>query len=118
MRWHADRQPLRLAGARLQRQLCHFGHGFIASGDYNLRFGVEVGEIDLVALHQRLNPRAGQAHNRRQPVTFRIGLLHEIAAQGYQPQRAGEIERAGNDRCGKGADGEAADHLRINALAL
>ena len=76
MRRDTDRQPLGFTGASPQRQLRHLGHCLITARNHELRFGVQVGEINLVALHQRLNPRAGQAHNRRQSVTFRIRLFH------------------------------------------
>ena len=85
MRRHADRQPDRFAGTGRQRFLRHPRHILIPSGNHDLRFCIEVGNISIAVDQQLLQPAERQSGNCGQAVALRIGLLHQIAAQSHQP---------------------------------
>ncbi len=118
MRRHADRQSFGFVRPFRQRTLGDLRHAVIGTGDHNLRFGVQVGDIGAGTFDKLFHLRQGQAHNRRQAIAVRIGLLHQVATQRDQPKRVGEVQRARNNRRRVCANGQPADDIRRHAASL
>ena len=115
MRRHADRQPFGLARPFRQRARRRLRHPFIGSGNHDLRFGIQVGNVGPGALDKVFHLRQSEPHNCRQAVAVRIRLLHQIATQRHQLQRIREVQRACDDRRRISADGQPADDIRRHA---
>ncbi|MNY27137.1 hypothetical protein D3C86_1610300 [compost metagenome] len=85
MRRHAHRQLMGFIRPLLQRAFCHLRHSLIGTGNHNLRFRIQVGDITARVEDQTLDLRQVQTHDSRQAVAVRIRLFHQITAQCHQP---------------------------------
>jgi hypothetical protein len=93
VRRYADIKTSNFIRAFGERFLPHIRHRRIATGNHNLGLGIQIGNIRPAPFHQCFHLRQRQAHDRRQTITVRPGLFHQITAQSHKPQGICIIQR-------------------------
>ena len=84
-------------------------------------FRIDIGQIHrpLGIDQQALDAALVEAEDGGHAVAIGIGALHQLATQGDQAHRVGEVQRTGHHGSGIGADGQAGHIIRtVPALSL